>query len=33
MLEMYGIHRGGEYVVHSFLLNGVFLPCDRGLDF
>ena len=23
----------GEYVVHSFLPNGVFLPCDHGLDF
>ena len=23
----------GEYVVRSFLLNGVFLPCDHGLDF
>ena len=22
-----------EYVVHSFLPNGVFLPCDHGLDF
>ena len=23
----------GECVVRSFLLNGVFLPCDHGLDF
>ena len=23
----------GEYVVRSFLPNGVFLPCDHGLDF
>ena len=23
----------GEYGARSFLLNGVFLPCDRGLDF
>ena len=23
----------GEYVVRSFLPNGVFLPCDQGLDF
>ena len=23
----------GEYVVRSFLSNGVFLPCDHGLDF
>ena len=23
----------GEYVIRSFLLNGVFLPCDHGLDF
>ena len=23
----------GEYVVRSFLPNGVFLPCDDGLDF
>ena len=23
----------GEYVVHFFLPGGVFLPCDRGLDF
>ena len=23
----------GEYVVRSFLPNGVFLPCDYGLDF
>ena len=23
----------GEYVVLSFLLNGIFLPCDHGLDF
>ena len=22
----------GEYVVRSFLLDGVFLPCDHGLD-
>ena len=22
-----------EYVVRSFLPNGVFLPCDHGLDF
>ena len=22
----------GEYVVRSFLSNGVFLPCDHGLD-
>ena len=22
----------GEYVVRSFLPNGVFLPCDHGLD-
>ena len=23
----------GEYVVRTFLPNGVFLPCDHGLDF
>ena len=23
----------GEYVVRSFLPNGVFLSCDQGLDF
>ena len=23
----------GEYVVRFFLPNGVFLPCDHGLDF
>ena len=23
----------GEYIVRSFLPNGVFLPCDQGLDF
>ena len=23
----------GEYIVRSFLPNGVFLPCDNGLDF
>ena len=23
----------GEYVVRSFLPDGVFLPCDHGLDF
>ena len=23
----------GEYVVRSFLPNGVFLPCEQGLDF
>ena len=23
----------GEYVVRSFFPNGVFLPCDHGLDF
>ena len=23
----------GEYVIRSFLPNGVFLPCDHGLDF
>ena len=23
----------GEYVVHSFLPNDVFLPCDHGLEF
>ena len=23
----------GEYIVRSFLPNGVFLPCDHGLDF
>ena len=23
----------GEYVVRSFLPNGVFLPCDHELDF
>ena len=23
----------GEYVVHSLLPNGVFLPCNQGLDF
>ena len=23
----------GEYVVSSFLPDGVFLPCDHGLDF
>ena len=23
----------GEYVVRSFLPNGIFLPCDQGLDF
>ena len=23
----------GEYVVRSFLPNGVFIPCDYGLDF
>ena len=23
----------GEYIVRSFLLDGVFLPCDHGLDF
>ena len=23
----------GEYVVRSFLPDGVFLPCDPGLDF
>ena len=23
----------GEYVVRSFLPNGVFLPCEHGLDF
>ena len=23
----------GEYVARSFLPNGVFLPCDHGLDF
>ena len=23
----------GEYVVRPFLPNGVFLPCDHGLDF
>ena len=23
----------GEYVVRSFLPNGVFIPCDNGLDF
>ena len=24
---------GIEYVVRSFVPNGVFLPCDHGLDF
>ena len=23
----------GEYAVRSFLPNGVFLPCDHGLDY
>ena len=23
----------GEYVVRSFLQDGVFIPCDHGLDF
>ena len=23
----------GDYVVRSFLPEGVFLPCDHGLDF
>ena len=23
----------GEYVVRSFFPNGVFLPCDHGMDF
>ena len=23
----------GEYVIRSFLPNGVFLPCEHGLDF
>ena len=28
-----GFSLNGEYVVRSFLPNGVFLPCDHGLDF
>ena len=30
-IAVFSLH--GEYVVSSFLPDGVFLPCDHGLDF